>query len=104
MLRLIFKLIFLSFIVNSCIVKNQTRGIKHPKYCDKNHLLTGKKAIVKTVYGKLKNQSDADFPYARKRHAMGCLRPIWPVYRLAKIYTCDSCTVKFKSIASKKVD
>jgi hypothetical protein len=88
----IIKFSVLLLLFNSCIVKNLTKGKECPQYCDKNHLLTGKKAIVGTRYGKLKNSAKYNYPFARRPHAMGCLTPRWPVGRLAKIYVCDSCT------------
>lgn len=89
---LILKFSVLLILLNACIVKNLTKGKDCPKYCDKHHKLTGKKAIVRTRYGNFKNSSKYDYPFARRPHSMGCLTPMWPVGRLAKIYVCDSCT------------
>jgi hypothetical protein len=90
---LIFSVLLL--LLNSCIVKNLTKGKECPKYCDKHHLLTGKKAIVGTIYGIYNNQN---YRFAKQPQSMGCSIPMWPFGRLAKIYVCDSCTeVLFKS-------
>jgi hypothetical protein len=91
-LNKLLKFSVLLFLLNSCIVKNLTKNYDCPIYCDKHHLLTGKKAIVGTRYGKLKNSAKYNYPFARRPHSMGCLTPRWPVGRLVKIYVCDSCT------------
>jgi hypothetical protein len=87
--RLILKFSVLLLLFNSCIVKNLTKGKECPQNCDKNHVLTGKKAIVGTKYG---NSSNNNYRFAKQPHAMGCIKPSWPVGRLVKIYVCDSCT------------
>jgi hypothetical protein len=88
-LNKIIKISVLLFLLNSCIVKNLTKGKECPQNCDKNHVLTGKKAIVGTRYG---NSSNNNYRFAKQPHAMGCIKPSWPVGRLVKIYVCDSCT------------
>jgi hypothetical protein len=78
-----------------------TRGVKCPDTCDNHHKLSGKKAIVGTRYGFLKNLDHYSWQYAKKPHAMGCRKPVWPIHRFAKIYICDSCTVTLKQAANK---
>ena len=92
----IFILIILSNILSSCLVKNLAKGKNCPEFCDKHHKLSGKKAIVKTRYGKLKDLRGYEYSYAKKPHAMGCMTPVWPIGRFAKIYVCDSCTFLYK--------
>jgi hypothetical protein len=77
-------------------VTNLTKGKNCPQYCDNHHTLTGKKAIVRTRYGKLIDETYYSYPYAKRPHSMGCLTPLWPVGRLVKIYVCDSCTNALK--------
>lgn len=84
--------LLLSFLFTACLVRNTTKGKKCPDTCNKNHKLTGKKVIVRTSYGKLKDLNTYEFPYAKQPYPMGCVIPVWPVYRLARIYVCDSCT------------
>lgn len=94
-LNKLLKFSVLLLLLNSCIVKNLTKNYDCPKYCDKHHLLTGKKAIVGTKYG---NSSNHNYRFAKQPHPMGCIKPSWPIGRLAKIYVCDSCTrALFKS-------
>ena len=87
--QLILKFSVFLLLFNSCIVKNLTKGKECPKYCDKHHLLTGKKVIVGTKYG---NGFNNNYRFAKQPHPMGCIKPFWPIGRLAKIYVCDSCT------------
>ena len=94
--RLTFILIIFSTLLTSCLVKNFTKEKKCPDFCDQHHALTGKKAIVRTRYGLLKDPNKYKYSFAKSPHAMGCLTPMWPIHRLAKIYVCDSCTTLCK--------
>jgi len=87
--RLILKFSVLLLLLNSYIVKNLTKGKECPQNCDKNHVLTGKKASVGTKYG---NSSNNNYRFAKQPHPIGCIKPSWPVGRLVKIFVCDSCT------------
>ena len=92
MIRPILFSLLLSLSLTSCLVRNMTSGKKCPDTCNKNHQLSGKKAIVGTRFGKQKDATAYEFPYAKQPYHMGCVVPVWPAYRLAKIYVCDSCT------------
>lgn len=59
-----------------------------------------KKATVKATYGFYSPR--LAFENAKHKVNMGCVRPLWPRYRLVKIYYCKECDKLEREYISKQ--
>ena len=50
-----------------------------------------RKVLVGTTYGRACAGNKSDYPNAKRKQCMGCIRRAWPNKRLATIYHCKSC-------------
>jgi hypothetical protein len=77
-------------MLQSCIVYNSARR-QDTNICS-THKTKMTKTIVKTRFGKPRLPcSYAGSPNAKRAKCMGCLKPVFPIRRLAIIYHCSEC-------------
>lgn len=80
----------LILFTQSCVVINLTNE-KDTDIC-KMHNRKMQKTIVKTSFGELQPISNVTtYPNTKTKKNLGCVVPIWPTKRLAKIYYCNTC-------------
>lgn len=107
-MKLPFPIIFVSiFLLNSCIVVDLTK-YKSPatkkisKVCT-IHQKNMKKTLVRTSFGLSAYDFDVEnskYPNAKRNVNLGCVRPSWPIHRMALIYSCWECTQGQQKIVS----
>jgi hypothetical protein len=62
-----------------------------------------KKTLVGASYGLTFYGNKKEYPNAKNRKNMGCIKGSWPYKRLALIYHCSSCN-KIKRLTKEKVE
>ena len=56
-----------------------------------------KKELVRTSFGLPAYDFDIEnskYPNAKRDANLGCVRPSWPIHRIAVIYACHECTLE----------
>lgn len=81
-------IIFIVITSQSCIIVNATKGMDD--ICSV-HGIKMMKTVVKTQYGFVAAPNNINSPNAKRELPMGCVVPMWPTRRLAKVYHCTKC-------------
>ncbi len=85
--------------LQSCVVHNATKQ-QDSNICGL-HNEKMRKTLVGTTYGRACAGNKADFPNAKRKKCMGCIRRAWSNRRLAIIYHCKSCDKVKKASGDK---
>ena len=87
-----------TLVFTSCIVINLTKQNNTTLTKCTKHNFVLKKKLVTVQYGKIFNYYNTTlYPFVKRKAALGCMRPIWPIKSLAITFTCDSCTIMHKN-------
>ena len=87
------------FLLTSCIVVDLTKynssASKRLNGICNVHQKKMKKELVRTSFGLPAYDFDIEnskYPNTKRDANLGCVRPSWPIHRMALIYTCCECT------------
>jgi hypothetical protein len=93
------------------MVVNLTRGnldhVEANNLCSV-HKLKMHKVLVQTNFGLSAFEFDErylNYPNPKRSTNLGCVKPMWPIHRLAIIYACNECTKTMRNdIGRSSVD